>query len=81
MKIILIVSLLDLLLDVVAQTWKDGYSRGAGVAGGACSDQSFPNLGSDAKCYADCPAGQTSPNNDANCYEPCKYWNGFNSGT
>jgi hypothetical protein len=78
---ILIVSLLDLLLVVVSQTWKDGYSRGAGLAGGACSNPSFPNIGSDGQCYASCPPGWTSPNNNATCYEPCTVWNTVDTGT
>ena len=66
MKSIIIVSLLDLLVVVApqAQTWKDAYSRGAGVAGGACSNPSFPVLGSDGNCYGNCPPTWTSPNND-----------------
>jgi hypothetical protein len=74
MKNKIIVSLLDLLVVVVTQvqTWKDAYSRGAGLAGGACSS-SYPNLGSDGQCYANCEAGWTSPNNDAACYGPCSY--------
>jgi hypothetical protein len=77
MKNKIIVSLLDLLVVVLtqAQTWKDAYSRGAGLAGGACSS-SHPNLGSDGNCYANCPSGLISPNNNAVCYGPCNFWNG-----
>lgn len=66
MKVLIIVSLLDLLVMVVtqAQTWKDAYSRGAGVAGGACSNPSFPVLGSDGNCYGNCPFAWTSPKYD-----------------
>ena len=65
MKNKIIVSLLDLLvvLATQAQTWKDAYSRGAGLAGGACSG-SYPNLGSDGLCYGNCPPLWTSPNID-----------------
>ena len=75
MKNKIIVSLLDLLVMVAiqAQTWRDAYSRGPGLAGGACSNPKFPNPGSNGQCYANCPALWTSPNNDAACYGLCDF--------